>query len=248
MIIPGPDNPNQENQTMQWTSTPPTEPGHYWVKARGSNEPARVALVRDDGSVLTEGSDEYAWAGGLDWLPGRIEPPANLGGVAPPTEPGHYWATPKGRPGAAPSLTYVRWVVNGDVYFRACGLRGTCDDWSIDWHANSPVAYPGDLGAKREAEGEDVPQPDNSKIPRDPRWVETAPEAEGLYWATPKDNPLGGVLVVRVVSRLNIPFYGVFGFGGGEQDSYGEFQPNDYLWIADPIITPNGEPVWRGFL
>ena len=87
-----------------------------------------------------------------------------------------------------------------------------------------------------------------TEAPRNSKWVETAPQEEGLYWAALKDSPAEGVLIARVILRNGKPRYSSFGYGGGDDEAYGDFDPACFLWIADPIATPNGAPVWRGFV
>lgn len=73
----GPSPVRQEQDTPQWTTEPPTDPGWYWgVPQRADCKPEMMEVIDDDGQLMVAGniydvplSDHVGWL----WL--RIEAP-----------------------------------------------------------------------------------------------------------------------------------------------------------------------------
>lgn len=66
----------------EWTTTPPTEPGYYWIReGAGPDEVIRLRVDRDPGIYYTgwdepKPADEHR---GRLWWPIAIEPPPGPG-------------------------------------------------------------------------------------------------------------------------------------------------------------------------
>lgn len=116
--------------SIAWRTTPPTEPGHYWLKARDKvveldfNQDGELALVLCGGRIMRI-PDGSVFAGPL---PHPDTAPTWTRDL--PTREGAYWA--RWKPGSAFTLQVVTYEHDGELF--AAGLGPIADRGAkLEW-------------------------------------------------------------------------------------------------------------------